>query len=200
MKTPCFQLLTAYNASPRNVGPTSRQIAQAQNAVDVARDRGESLKDILAYDLFPTKRLFEGDQTTKPDKHTLISELGKNISPCDYEFQRSSEPMKTADLVDFMSQVRMQKMSPEKTFGNLTAVVQNSIKVCSVHELHVIFDSYIEQSVKVGERLRRADNTGIVELLSVHTDTRIPVQMSNFWASYGNKSKLQELARILLSD
>lgn len=201
MKTPCFQLSTGHKASPKKVGTTSRQIAQAQKAVDIARDRGESLKDILTYDLLPTNKLFENNQTTKPDKHTLILELEKSLSSDDYDFQRTSESMKTAVIVDFMSQVRMQKLSPEKTFGDIiTAVVQNSTKVCSVHELHIIFDSYIEQSVKEGERLRRADNTGTVELASIRTDTRVPVQISKFWASCENKTKLQELARNLLSD
>ncbi|KAJ8883081.1 hypothetical protein PR048_014920 [Dryococelus australis] len=55
-------LSTAHNALPRNVGSTSRPIAQEQKAVGIARERGESLKNNLACDLLPSNRLYEGDQ------------------------------------------------------------------------------------------------------------------------------------------
>jgi len=86
----------------------------------------------------------------------------------------------------------------QKTFGD---VIQQFISlvsnVCSHEKLHVIFDSYLESSVKDGERLRRSDDTPI-QLAALNEKTPISVSLAKFWASSLNKEKLQLLVREIL--
>ena len=56
-----------------------------QKELNVARSRYISMKDILKFNLSETSILFDGDFTSKPDKHVLVSELGKYITePCEF--------------------------------------------------------------------------------------------------------------------
>ena len=47
--------------------------------------------------------------------------------------------------------------------------------ICQFQELHWIFHSYIEKSIKEGERKRRLAGQPL-ELVVIQEDTRIPVQ------------------------
>ena len=56
-----------------------------QKELDIARSRYISMKDILNFNLSEASILFDGDFTSKPDKHVLVSELEKYITePCEY--------------------------------------------------------------------------------------------------------------------
>ena len=56
-----------------------------QKELDIARSRYISMKDILNFNLSETSILFDGDFTSKPHKHVLVSELEKYITePCEY--------------------------------------------------------------------------------------------------------------------
>ena len=66
--------------------------------------------------------------------------------------------------------------------------------ICQFHELHWIFDSYIENSIKEGERKRRLAGQPR-EFVVIQEDTRIPVQRDRFWSSSSNKEKVQDLCR-----
>ncbi|KAJ8869464.1 hypothetical protein PR048_028455 [Dryococelus australis] len=59
--------------------------------------------------------------------------------------------------------------------------------------------SLIATSTNLSRWVKDCDGQTTLGLLlsSIHTDTRISVQMSKFWASCGSKTKLQELARNL---
>ena len=59
---------------------------------------------------------------------------------------------------------------------------------------NLMFDSYIEASVKEGERKGRADCEPL-ELLHFTLNTKIPVQIDRFWACPTNKHMLQMLCR-----
>ena len=174
---------------------TKKELSQAHRDMEIAKERGESIKNILSYDLLPTNTLFAGDSPTKPVKHTLIAQIEKNLSPEHFKFNENS-PLQTTVVVDFMSQVRMIKMSSLKTFGEVVStVLQRSTSVCSLQELHIVFDSYLPLSVKECERIRRESTNGTIDLAVIKSNTPIPVQIEKFWSSTANKTNLQMLAR-----
>ena len=61
------------------------------------------------------------------------------------------------------------------------------------------YDSYIEISLKEGERLRRAAD-GTIDIIEIKKDTPLPKQMPQFWASPSNKVKLEQLSREMVMD
>ena len=74
-----------------------------QKELDIARSRHISMKHILNFNLSETSILFDGDFTSKPDKHVLVSELEKYITePCEYLEKNSPTNL----CVDFMSLMR----------------------------------------------------------------------------------------------
>lgn len=174
---------------------TTKELGLAHNRLEIARQRGETMKDILSYDILQNSPLFNGDIPKKPAKHMLIAELEKNLSTEDYCFEPTSNS-KTSVLIDFMSQIRMVKMTTQKTFGqSIKTIFQKAQSLCSTEEIHIILDSYLEKSIKESERIRRASSTGNMDLVSICSETPVPVQLDKFWASSTNKQNLQNLAR-----
>ena len=65
--------------------------------------------------------------------------------------------------------------------------------------MHVVFDSYLEQSLKAMEREKRGKH-GVIHLAKIEYNTPIPQQMSKFWALDKNKALLQKFAKDVLLD
>ena len=88
-----------------------------------------------------------------------------------------------------------------KTFGNVIRWIFSAGKsVCSRTSLHIVFDSYIEYSVKGGERTRRALGIEAIDMAVIGPDVPIPQQIDKFWPSPSNKTKLQSLTRALATE
>ena len=59
-----------------------------------------------------------------------------------------------------------------------------------------MFDSYIERSLKGGERTARLyKSNGTIHLAKITNSTKVPEQMEKFWTSDSNKEKLQNFAK-----
>lgn len=178
---------------------TKKSLSQAHRDLDVAKERGERIQDILSHDLLPTNALFDGDFPAKPVKHRLVQEIEKSLSPEDLRFDQMSS-LQTAVVVDYMSQLRMVKISAMPNFGAaIRTVLQTSQAVCSLQELHIVFDSYRELSIKESERTRRMSTCGTIDLASITNSTPVPVQLDKFW-SLTNKTKLETLTRQNISE
>ena len=65
--------------------------------------------------------------------------------------------------------------------------------------IHLVLDSYIEMSLKEGERMRRIDPTTGINIVGMTRDTPIPQQLDKFWSSQENKQNLQLLVRDTVS-
>ena len=66
--------------------------------------------------------------------------------------------------------------------------------VCGYNTLHIIYDSYIENSLKGCERERRSDQNPL-EILNINLQSLIPVQVDRFWECDQNKVNIQALSR-----
>ena len=80
-----------------------------------------------------------------------------------------------------------------KTFGDfvkhLWQTFSHLSRGCS--RLDIIFDLYIEQSIKEHERERRSKTDGINTEIN-RRDQPLPVDMNRFWSSTTNKVRLQQ--------
>ncbi|KAG8193314.1 hypothetical protein JTE90_003798 [Oedothorax gibbosus] len=93
-----------------------------------------------------------------------------------------------------MSQIRQLKTKEMQTFKNLfDHLWNNASNYKIIKRIDFVFDSYVEHSLKEGERERRR-NVDPIELIQIEQDTHIPIQMDRFWSSCKNKEMLQSAA------
>ena len=71
-------------------------------------------------------------------------------------------------------------------FRHLVFIAKDSSRI------DLVFDSYLEKSVKDSERLRR-EKISAIELEDISKETPLPREMDRFWPSKVNKTKLEAL-------
>ena len=90
-------------SSSKTAQGVSKELGKAQKAIDVARSRGISMKEILQFDLITTSSLFDDDMTSKPHKHTIMKELENHLANEDFLFD-STISLETVIIVDVHDQ------------------------------------------------------------------------------------------------
>ena len=100
----------------------------------------------------------------------------------------------SACIADVMANIRKIKTKDMQSFGDFCEQFLDYISAISrgPDRLDLVFDSYVDGSIKDSERNRRQDKAPI-ELNCIHYDTSLPVEMDRFWSSSNNKLKLQML-------
>lgn len=94
-----------------------------------------------------------------------------------------------------MSFVRNQVVNSTifENFGSLVETLYKRFNtVCPNSFIHVIFDSYVDCSLKGPERVSRGMSS--LELAKIEKHTPIPQQTEKFWASSNNKVMFQVFA------
>ena len=192
---PLFIEIPTAEKKQQNSDALVKELSNVQKNIDIARGRGITLSEILQHDLLATNVLFSDDITSKPEKHMLVNELEKLFDANELSFTKASH-LETALAVDFMSMVRRMKFTEMSVFLDLFSATWRKVKgICDYQRIDVVFDSYVERSLKDCERKRRS-SLHPLEYTSLENDTRIPVQSDRFWASSNNKEKLQILSRL----
>jgi hypothetical protein len=121
-------------------------------------------------------------------------QLENLLDPMDYELDKT-EDQRAAVIVDFMSlirKIRFEKFS--KIREGLECAWSHIITASNANRVDIVYDSYLENSVKEAERMRRYSNEPI-EIVNLNLDSVMPVEIDKFWASPTNKEKLQILSR-----
>ena len=176
-----------------------KEIAHVQKSIDIARGRGITLSRIMEHDMLSSNTMFQDDLTAKPDKAKLVNELEKELTSANLDFSYASTH-ETVLLIDLMSVVRRMPLAEMKIFADLFRATWNKIKnICAFQRLDVVFDSYIEKSIKEGERKRRI-SVQPLEFAKIDMKTTIPVQLDRFWASANYKEMVQVMSRSYLSE
>ncbi len=175
-----------------NLSP--KEVAEAQRNMDIMKERGIDLKQTLTHDLLSVSPLFNGDLPAAATKSKLVGEIESRL---DFTQWSQKTTLSTHVVIDFMSKIRQMPLSQ---FPNLGAVINAIFTSASsishnTEFIHFVLDSYIEMSLKEGERMRRADLTTGIKVISMDKETPIPQQLDKFWASKENKQNLQELVR-----
>ena len=176
-----------------------KQLSALHKSFEVAHNRSIPIAEILQYDLFPTNILFDEDYTFKLDKASLVKKLEERLEPGDLRFSKAFNTS-TAMVVDFMSIIQRQPLQNMTVFEDIIKSawlsVQNS---CEFNHLNTVFDSYIEDSIKEGQRRSRVKCEPL-EVINMSHASKILVQIDQFWASPENKIALQKLCCIFLKD
>ena len=172
-----------------------KDLSYLQRNVDVARRKGISLSQVMEHDLLSTNILFDGDYASKlEDKSVLVRELEKHFESQELNFENKTD-LQTVLLVDFMSMTRRMSLSELAVFEELLTATWKKVKsICQFPELHWIFDSCIDNSIKEGERKQELAGQPL-ELVVIQEDMSIPVQRHRFWSSSSNKEKVQDLCQ-----
>ena len=98
----------------------------------------------------------------------------------------------TCVIIDFMDVVgSIQKQFSTKTFKYLLDnVIYNAKRVSSPSMIHFVFDSYIELTIKVSERLKRGLHV-TYELADTYPCAALLSMMDSLWESDSKKRKLR---------
>ncbi|CAB3997308.1 Hypothetical predicted protein [Paramuricea clavata] len=102
-----------------------------------------------------------------------------------------------AYIIDFMEMVRktpFKELEPSvKIFSDfavaLTKIIVNA--GCNSDEIHIVFDTYKEDSMKNVERQRRRKSNEIIVLDSISLNHRGPIKLENFCCSSISKTGFQ---------
>ena len=87
------------------------------------------MNEILTYDHFRNP-LFDGEQTTKPEKSQIIVELEKLLTPADLYLVKNSHK-KAITVVDFMSVIHKVSFAKMSCFKD----VFNFISACATTQI-----------------------------------------------------------------
>ena len=115
----------------------------------------------------------------------LIADLEKYLTRDDMHFV----------IPDFMSKIwSFPNLSSFGTFDYaVSCVLSAGPSICTRTSLYVVFDSYVELSVKARGRFRRAGGLQSVDLTELAINVPIPQQLDKFWISAADKAKSQHL-------
>ena len=124
-----------------------------------------------------------------------MKQLEKKLSSVETTVS-SDDKLRKALVVDFMSLIRRHPVSKLKTFQDLfTFATYSILNSPFTEEIDIVYDSYVEDSIKECERIRRSIDIEPLEFVNLRSTTAIPVQMDRFWACGSNKEALQRLSR-----
>lgn len=159
-----------------------------------AKSRDINLKKVLSYELSTVPySLAHADGTLrKTTKSALLTELEKKVD-VQPNLPRQTDGVTTAYMMDGMASVQMMKSGGAATFGELAEKHFNLISApFSQHgctRVDVVFDRYVQKSIKDGERSRRGETTALEIKISGPTSP-VPKHWAKYIANPQNKKNL----------
>ncbi|KAH3752919.1 hypothetical protein DPMN_187545 [Dreissena polymorpha] len=132
-----------------------------------------------SHNLISSYPLFDGDLPVCVNKSKLIGEIESRLDIC--KWSRESL-LPTHVIVDFMSKMRQMPLAQLSTLDDaINAVIISASSICEEPEyIHLVLDSYVEMSLKEGERLRRGEEATCIAIIDMSRDTPIPQQLNKF--------------------
>ena len=174
---------------PLNV---QKQHVKALKYIDYARLRLYEIRKLLKYELAPVSLcLTKGNKVIKPDKHELTNLLEVKLEVSSLKYVPVDDK-KMAVFFDFMAYARKVATNKLKTLGDFVASLWKTISFLSkdAQRIDIVFDLYLENKVKYGER-NRCQKTTAIDVIIKKDNQPLPVTMDSFWASSANKENLQ---------
>jgi hypothetical protein len=100
--------------------------------MDIAKERGMPLIEILSHDLLMTSPLFDGDLPAHVDKSKLVDEIEPGLDLTKWSPHTN---LSTHVIVDFMSKMRQISVSHFATLGDVVkTIISSSIGICNKPE------------------------------------------------------------------
>lgn len=172
---------------------SSKDKAEAHRSMDIAQERGMSIRQILSHDVLSASPLFDGDLPAHVNKSKLVCEIEPGLDLTQWSPESTYA---THVVVDFMSKMRQMPLAQFPTLGAvINAIISSTSSLCQEPEfIHLILDSYIEMSLKEVEHMQHEDSTTCIDIIAMNRHTTIPQHLDKFLVSE-NKQNLQLLAR-----
>ena len=154
--------------------------------VDIARTRNYDLRELLWHELISTSLHLTKDRLLrKSPKSELAQVLKHHVSAIPTEGPSVGE-MQSALVIDFMTYCR--KVTIKKLCLNtyadfskhLLSTFQNIFQTSQ--RIDIVFDLYLDQSFKQGERNRRK-NEDCIGITIKSANQILPIKMDKFWGS-----------------
>ena len=82
----------------------------------------------------------------------------------------------------------------------LTCIWKKITDIAGADEIHIVYDRYLENSLKGQERLRRTMEAEAIEFVNLSKQFPVPVQLERFWTCSSNKVNLQSISRELFAE
>ena len=162
---------------------TKKLLTKSTEDFDIAKSRGEELKELLRYDHLGGNTLFEDNGLKKHNKAEILQELETKLEG-DYRIYMSNYT-NIAIIVNFMSAIRKVRLNALECMWNMV------IKVAEANQIDVVFDCYIENSIK--ESTSRSNDTEPMEYVNLLLESPPPIELA--WAFSKKKEELQVLSR-----
>ena len=154
------------------------------------------MSELLQYAIGTSSYLFDEEGLMKTaTKSNLTKELEKHL-PEESLRTLPATPVRTGNIVEVMANLKKIRANAKevKTFvkfvHNFLTFVKNAASGAS--RIDLVFDSYIERTIKDSVRQKRA-NTPAIELNKIERTKPLPKQMDTFWPSAKNKAHLERL-------
>ncbi|KAH3698914.1 hypothetical protein DPMN_073859 [Dreissena polymorpha] len=103
-------------------------MADAQQSMDIAKERGMSLMQILSHDLISSSPLLDGDLPAHVNKSKLIGEIESRLDISKWSRECL---LPTHVIVDFMSKMRQMPLAQFSTLGGaINPVINSASSIC----------------------------------------------------------------------
>ena len=162
---------------------TIKSIALAQRKIDIALMRCMDKEGILSHDLFDDSNLFDLLTTSKIDKLLILADIKKGLLSTKAETEFKKDPiLSTLKKDDFMSYVRQHGgFFTSKTFSAAIKSVLESVERDTENKaINILFDSYLEISIKRCKLERQKGQNEGIELATTYEFVTIPAQTVKF--------------------
>lgn len=194
---PSFKAFTKITNTPAKPLSIVKENKISQRVIELARERGFNLKKLFTFELSRINSLFDENNLIKKmtDKSKLTLELEKKIDYKIISLPKNIDNFCLAIDVMYVCRVlKWKQLTAFKDFANaFCKYISENLKI-KVTRIDFVCDSYIELSIKNGERLYRYGEKSI-DLNAIYEDTPMPVQEKLFWSSDKNKTLLQKFLR-----
>ena len=158
-KLPRFNQLPKYKPAietKEKYEVTAKQLATAYKNIEIARERGMDISEILSHDLVPVSPLFLGDLPFPPTMSKIMEEIEPKLMNVKYmpDWDKATNE-RTIVIIDTMPRMRQLPFTNHSTIGDfLMALINSSTHISSmICSIHFLLDSYEEFSMKDSEKL-----------------------------------------------
>ena len=147
--------------------------------IDIARERGYNIAELLSYELCPVSFYLTKDGfLKKPTKSLLNRELRSNLTALTLIIQEFN--MAVIEFMAFARKVPIKILNVETYTDFAARLLKTFLSISNkASRVDILFDLYLPESPKGFERNRRSGN-----------DVMDVVDMKKFWDSCLNKKKV----------
>ena len=183
------------NKRPKKHLDVSKATVQFMRQIDIARTRSYDLKKLLQHELTSTSLYLTKDGFLRKSPKSELAQVLKHHVPV-IPTEVPSGDMQTALIIDFMAYCRKVPIKKLllKTYADLAKHLWTTFQCIFPlsQRIDIIFDLYLDKTIKQGERSRRSKGESI-EITIKTPNQALPVEVDKFWGSSTNKMQLEQI-------